>query len=495
MYEPTKTVDAAVPEDDKTASDDATKEASSLSYDETVIVIDKYLTGSPLLSDYFPMLGLLYCQVRGLVLYTVHWTIIICGSVPKYFTSANIVKFLFLYWWFFSANKQDGSNHGAISSINHLQPKQHFCFGPFGFFPTTLESKHAQPLDSEKKKSAIGYYAIDIAALDQALDTHPNSKHCQVNTEKTVQSFNLENSSETKMAVDGSPFFECKSLETTTIVLTLPLGTDPRSEIDFVGDAVTFLIGYAQSRPDLSLEVVVRLESAGGKLHSYGLIAEQLKRLRSVKSGGNITLTVTCDLVAASGGYLIASTASPGQLLASPFAIIGSIGVVTQATINVQNALEQYGIKTIQVKSGNFKRPDSMLGTISDDDLQKMQQNLDRSHAAFGNHVMEWRGDVISDYDRVLSGDDWLGKDALELGLVDRLITSDEYLTEKVENGDRVIMLFKNAPANKNFWLRMLDVLFDGASNMDAKVALDMDSRLQSLLFVAKLAAEQLVEQ
>ena len=71
-------------------------------------------------------------------------------------------------------------------------------------------------------------------------------------------------------------------------------------------------------------EVVVKLESAGGMVHSYGLASSQLDRLRKE----NIPLTVCVDKVAASGGYMMACVAD--KILAAPFAIVGSIGVVAQ---------------------------------------------------------------------------------------------------------------------------------------------------------------------
>ncbi len=70
--------------------------------------------------------------------------------------------------------------------------------------------------------------------------------------------------------------------------------------------------------------VVVRLESPGGMVHGYGLAAAQLVRLRD--AGFNLTICV--DKVAASGGYMMACIAN--QIIAAPFAVVGSIGVVAQ---------------------------------------------------------------------------------------------------------------------------------------------------------------------
>lgn len=71
-------------------------------------------------------------------------------------------------------------------------------------------------------------------------------------------------------------------------------------------------------------EVLVRLESPGGMVHGYGLAASQLLRLKQ----HGIKLTVAVDKVAASGGYMMACVAD--TIVAAPFAILGSVGVVAQ---------------------------------------------------------------------------------------------------------------------------------------------------------------------
>ena len=71
-------------------------------------------------------------------------------------------------------------------------------------------------------------------------------------------------------------------------------------------------------------EVFVRLESGGGMVHGYGLASSQLDRIRQK----GIPLTASVDKVAASGGYMMACVAN--NIIAAPFAILGSIGVIAQ---------------------------------------------------------------------------------------------------------------------------------------------------------------------
>ena len=106
----------------------------------------------------------------------------------------------------------------------------------------------------------------------------------------------------------------------------------PRSfVIDFKGDLKASAVPSLREEVSAILdvagendEVIVRLENYGGVVHEHGLAASQLVRIRE----RNIPLIVAIDKVAASGGYLMACVAS--HIVAAPFAILGSIGVLAQ---------------------------------------------------------------------------------------------------------------------------------------------------------------------
>ena len=156
-------------------------------------------------------------------------------------------------------------------------------------------------------------------------------------------------------------------------------------------DSVDFLIGVTSETKSSGVEVLLKIESSGGSVNTYGLLAEQLRRLR--ESNANITVTaVSCDLTCASSGYLAASLASPGQLLASPFATIGSTGVTRPAALDLQGLMEKYGIKKVQVKSGERKGGfGSIISGISDEEIKYEQERSDNSdaiHDVFRDHVL-----------------------------------------------------------------------------------------------------------
>ena len=113
--------------------------------------------------------------------------------------------------------------------------------------------------------------------------------------------------------------------------------------------------------PNDELEIIILLESPGGSASDYGLAASHIKRLR-VEPG--IKVTICVDKVAASGGYMIACMATPGQLYCAPFAVVGSIGVIGQ-TLNVHNTLQNWGVKPLVFRGGKDKAPIGLVGEIT----------------------------------------------------------------------------------------------------------------------------------
>lgn len=174
-------------------------------------------------------------------------------------------------------------------------------------------------------------------------------------------------------------------------------------------------------------EVLVRLENAGGLVHEHGLAASQLQRIRDRK----IPLTIAVDKVAASGGYMMACVGD--LVLAAPFAVIGSIGVLAQLP-NFHRLLERHGIEFEQIKAGELKRTLTLFGENTDKERVKMQASLEALHTQFKDFVTLHRPGV--DIAQVATGEHWHAAVALELGLVDKLMTSDDYLLTSSANAD-----------------------------------------------------------
>lgn len=171
-------------------------------------------------------------------------------------------------------------------------------------------------------------------------------------------------------------------------------------------------------------EVLVRLKSPGGVVNGYGLAAAQLERFKEK----NLDLTVAVDEVAASGGYLMACVAN--KIVAAPFAILGSIGVVAQLP-NFHRLLEKYDIDYEQFTAGKYKRTVTMFGENTDEGREKFKEELEDIHVIFKEYVSKHRPQM--DIEKIATGEHWLGTQALTLNLVDELQTSDAYLLSKLE--------------------------------------------------------------
>ena len=172
----------------------------------------------------------------------------------------------------------------------------------------------------------------------------------------------------------------------------------------------------------------------GGVVHEHGLAASQLARIRD----RNIPLTVTVDKVAASGGYLMACVAN--RVVAAPFAILGSIGVIAQIP-NFNRMLDSHGVDFEQITAGQYKRNVTMFGKNTDADRAKLKDELEDVHALFKSAVGKYRPDL--DLAKVATGEHWYGTRALELGLADELRTSDELLAEAAKDRDLYRVSFK----------------------------------------------------
>ncbi len=166
-------------------------------------------------------------------------------------------------------------------------------------------------------------------------------------------------------------------------------------------------------------EVFIRLESGGGMVHGYGLAASQLDRIRQ----HNIPLTASVDKVAASGGYMMACVAD--KIISAPFAILGSIGVIAQVP-NFNKLLKKNDIDYEQFTAGEFKRTVTMFGENTDKGREKFVEELEETHVLFKEFVSEHRPSL--DVAKVATGEHWFGLKAKELGLVDNIQTSDDYL-------------------------------------------------------------------
>jgi serine protease SohB len=195
------------------------------------------------------------------------------------------------------------------------------------------------------------------------------------------------------------------------------------SKVDHLRNEITAVLTSARDQD----EVLVRIESPGGMVHGYGLAASQLERIRQRK----VRLVAAVDKVAASGGYLMAAVSD--YIIAAPFALVGSIGVVAQVP-NVHRLLKKHDVDVEVLTAGKYKRTLTVFGENTEQGRAKFVEELEDVHALFQEFVQANRPQVS--IDEIATGEAWYGRRALEHKLVDELSTSDAYLMKACEHSD-----------------------------------------------------------
>jgi serine protease SohB len=255
--------------------------------------------------------------------------------------------------------------------------------------------------------------AMLIATMDEALQ---KSEEKKLHKAKKKQA-KLDAKAEKQASKKGSDAEADTASKSRVFVLSFD-GDVSASATSHLREEVTAILTQATSND----EVLVKLESPGGMVHSYGLASSQLDRVRQAK----IPLTVCVDEVAASGGYMMACVAD--KILAAPFAVIGSIGVVAQMP-NFSKVLKKHDVDYEILTAGKYKRTMTMLGENTDSARRKFVQELEEVHSLFKSHVATMRPKV--DIEKIATGETWYGTQALELALVDGIQTSDDYLVSR----------------------------------------------------------------
>ncbi|MES3006365.1 MAG: protease SohB [Pseudomonadota bacterium] len=195
------------------------------------------------------------------------------------------------------------------------------------------------------------------------------------------------------------------------------------SEVESLREEITAVLSLATPQD----EVLVRLESPGGMVHAYGLASSQLSR---VKEQG-ISLTICVDMVAASGGYMMACLAD--RLVAAPFAILGSIGVLVQMP-NFHRLLRKHEVDYETISAGEFKTTLTTFGEVTQRGRDKVKEDVEEMHSLFKDWVKRHRPAI--DIDNIATGETWVGLQALERNMIDEVMTSDECIIRACNEGD-----------------------------------------------------------
>jgi len=286
---------------------------------------------------------------------------------------------------------------------------------------------------SSKQKAKKG--ELEITDLSEQINDTKKSISEQLLTEAQLKVKNKEN----KKAQKAKQKAEKASAKKDSTPAPKPQlyvidfnGSIDAKEVASLREEITAIVSVATEKD----EVFVRLESGGGMVHGYGLAASQLQRLKDK----NIPLTIAVDKVAASGGYMMACVAD--KVIAAPFSIIGSIGVIAQIP-NFNKLLKKHDVEFEQLTAGQYKRTLTMFGENDELGREKFKQELEETHQLFKQFVSAHRPQL--DIDKIATGEHWYGTQALDLQLVDKIQTSDDYLLEQLDNKHIVQVRYQKA--------------------------------------------------
>ena len=311
-----------------------------------------------------------------------------------------------------SGGHQGDQGHLVIRKLNERLRELRFTMENHLLSADEAKRQHKSETKSEKAEAKKVAKAFKLAAKQK-----PETKTANEPTAAAISEEGPDNAQ-----VAAKEVTKLEGQKDRTFVIHFD-GDTAASGVDFLSVEISAVLTMAGPND----EVVVCLESPGGMVHSYGLAASQMMRIRNK----SIPLTVIVDRVAASGGYLMAAVAN--RILAAPFAVIGSIGVVAQIP-NLHRLLKKNDVDVEVLTAGKYKRTLTLLGENTDEGREKFREELEDVHALFQEFVAENRPEL--DIEAVATGEAWYGKRALELNLVDGLATSDEYLIELCETRD-----------------------------------------------------------
>lgn len=305
--------------------------------------------------------------------------------------------------------------------------------------------------------------AFVVARSQQTSDVQIEALHEQTRTlGMMMKSFTLEKDQFKKLRKKLKEENKKPAKPTGQIFLMRFEGDMKASQTDSMRQEITALLQVAESGD----EVIVVLESAGGVVHGYGHAASQLLRIRQA----GMKLTVCVDEIAASGGYLMASVAH--QILAAPFAIIGSIGVVAQVP-NFHRLLKKHDVDFKEYTAGEFKRTVTLFGEVTPKGEEKFVRQLEETHTLFKSFIHQFRPQL--NLQLIATGEYWYGEQAIALGLIDKIQTSDDYVLEKIKEKKNIFEI--TYERRKSFSEKLSDMVASAAERSSGKFMEQLEKR------------------
>ncbi len=166
--------------------------------------------------------------------------------------------------------------------------------------------------------------------------------------------------------------------------------------------------------------IVLRIDSPGGGVAPSQEIYSEILKVR--KNSNKIVVTSMGNL-AASGGYYIACASD--KIVANPGTLTGSIGVIMTFS-NIEELMKKIGLKTEIIKSGEFKDIGSPMREFTEKEKKLLQGVIDDVYDQFVNAVSVGRSIAVQKVKELSDGRIFTGRQAFEIGLVDKLGSLEE---------------------------------------------------------------------
>ena len=106
--------------------------------------------------------------------------------------------------------------------------------------------------------------------------------------------------------------------------------------------------------------------------------------------------------------------------------------------------MKKHDVQFEQFTAGEYKRTVTIFGENDDEDRAKHQADIERIHELFKGFIHKYRPQL--DLERVATGEVWFGEDALELGLIDEIGTSDAYLLDQLKACEAYLLHSRSKP-------------------------------------------------
>ena len=289
----------------------------------------------------------------------------------------------------------------------------------------------------------VGYYdnvATKLRKLTEETEETESFRQVDLGTyaDRLIPPTEMASNAESKIAVvyaEGAIVGGSGSLET--------IGSDRFAE------------EFRQLREDESVKaIVLRVNSPGGSATASEVILREILLTKKEKP-----VIVSMGNVAASGGYWIAAGAD--QIFAEENTVTGSIGVFGLLS-NIQQIANENGVTWDVVKTGEFADIDSNVRPKTEAELAIYQQSVDKIYRLFLKKVSRYRNLPVEKVKEIAKGRVWSGKEAVNIGLVDRLgglESAINYAAEKAELGDS--WQLEEYPQQNRFETQILQQLFD----------------------------------